>query len=134
MQAVGTKNTGPELVVRKLLFSQGLRYRLHRRDLPGCPDIVFPSRKKAIFVHGCYWHGHGCSKGRAAKSRTEYWGPKLEANRSRDERNLRELRARGWRPLVVWQCELADSRRLLARLMRFVEGGTNSIDKTRTKR
>ena len=134
MKAVGTKDTGPELVVRKLLFAQGLRYRLHRRDLPGRPDIVFPSRRKAIFVHGCFWHGHGCSKGRAAKSRTEYWGPKLQANRARDAKNIDKLQAQGWKTLIVWQCELADTRRLLPHLMRFVEGGTNSIDKTRTKR
>lgn len=134
MQSVKTKNTGPELTVRRALFALGYRFRLHRKDLPGRPDIVLPSRKKAILVHGCYWHGHACPKGRPPNSRTGYWGPKLEANRARDARNLEELQALGWDVLVVWQCELADLAALSRRLKRFVDGGRNSIDKTRTKR
>lgn len=129
MQSVKTKNTGPEQAIRKALFAAGYRYRLHRKDLAGSPDIVFPSRKKAIFVHGCFWHGHECAKGRPSKSRTEYWGPKIEANRARDERNLATLEAQGWETLVVWQCELADFPAAFDRIARFVDGPPNSIDK-----
>lgn len=129
MQSVRTKDTGPEQVIRKALFAAGYRYRLHRKDLPGSPDIVFPSRKKAIFVHGCFWHGHGCAKGQPSKSRTEYWGPKIEANRARDARNLAALQAQGWQTLIVWQCELADFPTAFDRIARFVDGPPNSIDK-----
>lgn len=128
MQSVKTKDTGPEQTVRKALFGAGYRYRIHRKDLPGSPDIVFPSRRKAIFVHGCFWHGHGCAKGRAPKSRTEYWGPKIAANRSRDERNVRDLEALGWQVLAVWQCELADLQTVLDRIVEFVDGAPNPID------
>lgn len=121
MQSVKTKDTGPELTVRRALFAAGYRFRLHRRDLPGCPDIVFPGRKKVVFVHGCFWHGHGCAKGQGSKSRREYWGPKLDANRARDERNLQELRALGWNTLVIWQCELAHMDGLLTRLGTFLK-------------
>ncbi len=134
MQSVKTKDTGPELAVRRALFALGYRYRLHRKDLPGRPDIVLPVRKKAIFVHGCYWHGHGCSKGRLAKSRTDYWGPKLQANRARDALNLKELRSLRWEALVVWQCELSDTVALSRRLKRFVDEPQNARDKSRTKR
>jgi DNA mismatch endonuclease (patch repair protein) len=109
MQSVKTRDTAPELIVRRVLFAQGCRYRLHGKNLPGRPDIVLAGRKKAIFVHGCFWHSHGCAKGRSPKSRVDYWGPKLEANRTRDPRNLRELWELGWDVLVVWQCELADA-------------------------
>lgn len=129
MQSIGTKNTGPEMVIRRALFELGYRYRLHRKDLPGSPDIVFPGRRKAIFVHGCFWHGHGCQKGRAPKSRMEYWGPKIEANRLRDARNLRELAARGWQVLVVWQCDLADLEKALQQIIIFLDEPINAIDK-----
>jgi DNA mismatch endonuclease (patch repair protein) len=122
MQSVKTKDTGPEWVVRRILHGLGYRYRLHRQDLPGSPDIVFPTRRKAIFVHGCFWHGHGCVKGRGAKSRTEYWTPKIENNRARDERNLNELNALGWNVLVLWQCELTNIPELTERLLQFVDG------------
>lgn len=120
MKAVKNKNTGPELVVRKALTGLGYRYRLHRKDLPGSPDIAMIGRKKAIFVHGCFWHGHGCQKGRAPKSKLEYWGPKLKANRERDERKARELRDLGWSVMTVWQCELQDMEGLDARLIDFL--------------
>lgn len=120
MRSVRTSNTGPEWVVRRLLHSHGYRYRLHRKSLPGKPDIVFPSRRKAIFVHGCFWHGHGCAKGRPPKSRLDYWSPKLEANFARDARNLEELRALGWETLTVWQCETKDPQPLLERLRDFL--------------
>lgn len=120
MRSVGTKNTGPELCVRKLLHKLGYRYRLHRHDLPGRPDIVFPGRRKVVFVHGCFWHGHKCSHGRLPRSRTEYWEPKIESNRHRDKECMRRLRASGWSTLVVWQCELKDMSRLRAKLIEFL--------------
>lgn len=121
MKAVKSKNTGPELLVRKLLHSLGFRYRLHRRDLPGTPDIVLPGRRIAIFVHGCYWHGHGCSKGQLAKSNTTFWSDKIRANQVRDARNLAELTAKGWTPVVIWQCELRDLEDLQLRLVRLLQ-------------
>jgi DNA mismatch endonuclease (patch repair protein) len=121
MRAVGTKHTGPELVVRRLLHAEGYRFRLHRKDLPGSPDIVLPGRKKAIFVHGCFWHGHGCAKGRLPKSRKAYWGKKIATNRVRDARNLSSLRRLGWSILVIWQCETKLGTSLKRKLLRFVE-------------
>ena len=121
MKAVGTKNTGPELAVRSLLHQLGYRFRLHRKDLPGTPDIVLPGRKSAIFVHGCFWHGHGCSIGKAPKSKLDYWGPKLLQNKERDTRNVGILRRAGWKVLVVWQCETHSIERLAFRLIDFLE-------------
>lgn len=120
MQSVGTKNTGPELTVRRLLHRLGYRFRLHPKHLPGRPDIALPGRRKAIFVHGCFWHGHGCQKGRAPKSKLEYWGPKLEANRERDARKEGELRALGWDVATVWQCQTEDAESLQATLGEFL--------------
>lgn len=107
MQSVGQKNTGPEVAVRKLLHRLGYRFRLHAKGLPGRPDIVFPSRRKVIFVNGCFWHGHDCAKGRLPKSRPGYWIPKIEANKIRDERIVNELKNAGWESYVIWQCEVA---------------------------
>lgn len=120
MQSIGTRNTGPEMAVRRLLHRLGYRYRLHRRDLPGSPDIVFPSRRAAVFVHGCYWHGHGCAKGRLPKSRLDYWGPKIRVNRKRDSERQKALRRLGWRVLVLWQCEIRDRKSLIARVTQFL--------------
>lgn len=120
MKAVGTRDTGPEITVRRLLHSLGYRYRLYRRDLPGTPDLAFSARQKVIFVHGCYWHGHGCNKGRLPKSRLAYWGPKIAANRARDQRNSKDLRSEGWSALTVWQCELKQPRALVRKLQRFL--------------
>jgi len=120
MRAVKTRDTGPELIVRRLLHSLGYRYRVHRKDLPGKPDVAFLSRRKAIFVHGCFWHGHDCSKGRLPKSRLDYWKPKLNGNRERDRRTEDELRSIGWRVLVIWQCETADLDALALRLREFL--------------
>lgn len=106
MKSVGTRDTGPELLVRRLLHRGGYRYRLHRKDLPGRPDIVFPGRRKAIFIHGCFWHGHECNKGKLPKSRTEYWTTKIKANQDRDARVISRLEDDGWQTLTVWQCEL----------------------------
>lgn len=123
MRSVKTKDTGPEMLVRRLLHRLGYRYRLHARDLPGRPDLVFRSRKKAVFVHGCFWHGHGCAKGKLPKSRLDYWGPKIEGNVARDAAAMRSLRAKGWKPLVVWQCECKSTARLQRRLIKFLDRG-----------
>ena len=120
MQSVGTKDTGTELVVRRLLHRLGYRYRLHQKQLPGRPDIVLPGRKKAVFVHGCFWHGHECQKGRAPKSKLDYWGPKLDANRERDARKEAELRALGWDVATIWQCQTADRQALEKSLVSFL--------------
>lgn len=117
MQQVKGKNTLPEKRVRSLLHKLGYRFRLHRKDLPGTPDIVLPARRVALFVHGCFWHGHGCRIGKLPKSRLDYWGPKIDSNRARDERKEGALAVAGWRVAVVWQCELTDLERLSHRLM-----------------
>lgn len=122
MRAVPTKDTAPERAVRSLLTRNGYRYRLHRRDLPGTPDIVFPGRRKVIFVNGCFWHGHiGCPKGRAPKSRPEYWIPKIARNIEKDQWNLAELAQLGWRALTVWQCELRQPPLLEKKLTKFLK-------------
>jgi DNA mismatch endonuclease (patch repair protein) len=121
MSRVGTKNTAPELIVRKVLHGLGFRFRLHRRELPGTPDIVLPRFKTAIFVHGCFWHGHGCKIGQPPKSRQEYWLPKIERTKVRDIEKARALEARGWRVLEVWQCETRDRAGLAGRLARELE-------------
>lgn len=108
MGRIKGRDTGPEMVVRRLLHRQGYRYRLHARDLPGRPDIVFPKRKLAIFVHGCFWHRHPdpkCKLARLPKSRLDFWLPKLEGNRTRDIENQRRLVAMGWKVLVIWECQ-----------------------------
>lgn len=130
MARIGGKDTAPELIVRRLLHSLGYRFRLYRRDLPGTPDIVFPSRRKAIFVNGCFWHAHGCRIGRPPKSRPEFWEPKLARNRSRDKHNKARLRAMGWKVLTVWQCQTRKPDRLCTRLLSFLgPRGKNSIGK-----
>ncbi len=117
MRAVKSSNTTPELAVRAILSRIAPGYRLHRADLPGKPDIVYGRRKLAIFVHGCFWHGHDCARGsRAPKTNADYWRTKIARNRARDERSLAALAATGWRTLVVYECELKDSARLKTRL------------------
>jgi DNA mismatch endonuclease, patch repair protein len=124
MSAIRSGNTKPEMVVRRLLHGLGYRYRLHRRDLPGTPDLVFPSRRCVVFVHGCFWHRHeDCRLARLPKSRVEFWETKLEGNRQRDQRKVRELVESGWRVLIVWECELADVDALTMRLKSFLDGG-----------
>jgi DNA mismatch endonuclease (patch repair protein) len=113
MRRVKGKDTAPEMTVRRLLTRMGLRYRLHRPDLPGKPDIVMPGRKLAIFVHGCFWHGHDCARGaRAPKANAEYWRAKIARNRARDLDHGAALRARGWRVLTLWECALKDEAAL----------------------
>ena len=122
MSRIKSKNTKPELVVRRLLFSMGYRYRLHYKKLPGRPDLAFLGRKKVIFVNGCFWHGHStCRYGRLPKSRVEYWHAKIEQNRARDKRNTALLEADGWQVLTVWQCETINMKKLAHRLIAFIE-------------
>lgn len=106
MRRVKGSNTKPEMIVRQLLHTRGWRYRLHVKGLPGTPDIVFSSRKAALFVNGCFWHGHTCRLGRLPSSRPEFWVPKIEANRARDQRKTDQLLAAGWRVMTIWQCSL----------------------------
>jgi DNA mismatch endonuclease (patch repair protein) len=123
MRAVKGKDTKPELAVRKLLSAMGHRYRLHRKDLPGNPDVVFPGRRKALFVHGCFWHGHSCKRGdRIPKTNTEYWLAKIAGNRRRDRRVRRLLRAAGWQVLTIWECQLKRPAPLAKRIARFLSG------------
>ncbi len=125
MASVGHKDTGPEMTVRRLLHRMGYRYALHRCDLPGRPDLVFAPRPKVVFVHGCFWHGHGCRKGRLPTTRVEYWSEKIDKNRARDARNVNALQAMGWASCIVWHCETADTDTLKQRLVRFLDGVTS---------
>lgn len=122
MSRVRGKDTRPELRVRRLAHALGYRYRLHRRDLPGRPDLTFAGRRKVIFVHGCFWHRHDCSAGRRTpKTRLDFWEPKLRANRARDEAVLRHLADAGWRSLIIWECETRDAASVAARLKEFLD-------------
>ncbi|MFD0326766.1 very short patch repair endonuclease [Lysobacter gummosus] len=116
MARIRSRDTVPERQVRSLLHRLGFRFRIHRKDLPGTPDIVLPGRRTVIFVHGCFWHGHSCKRGRMPKSRAEYWGPKIETNRRRDALKRRQLRGLGWKVISVWECELKDMDRLRRKL------------------
>ena len=123
MRRVKGRDTSPELKVRRLLTRLGARYRLHRADLPGRPDIVLPGRRLAIFVHGCFWHGHDCPRGaRVPEARRDYWTAKVAGNRARDARNLADLSGAGWRVETIWECELKgrDLPALEARLSRLL--------------
>lgn len=122
MRAVGSKNTGPELALRQRLHQRGYRYRLHVSTLPGTPDLVFPARRKVIFVHGCFWHGHyGCSKAGIPKYNTEYWNNKILTNMKRDTKNIALLYEMGWRVLIVWQCNLRKIYECLEAVTNFLE-------------
>ena len=126
MGAIRSKDTTPELRVRSLVHRLGYRYRLHVRTLPGAPDLVFPRRRKVIFVHGCFWHRHCCKRGQPVpKTRSEYWLPKLEGNRARDLQHRHRLRKLGWDVLVVWECQALPKRIdwLGRRIAAFLESG-----------
>lgn len=113
MAKIRGKDTGPELLVRRAAHALGLRFRLHRRDLPGTPDLVFPGRRIALFVHGCFWHRHpGCRFAYTPKSRIEFWQAKFDANVARDARKLAELSDAGWTVVTIWECETRDQDRL----------------------
>jgi DNA mismatch endonuclease (patch repair protein) len=120
MRGIRSKDTKPEMRVRRLVHGMGYRYRLHDRRIPGTPDIVFRRRRRAIFVHGCYWHGHDCKLGRLPKSRLSFWREKIAANRRRDARVRAEMQALGWSALVLWECELRDEARLASSIKEFL--------------
>lgn len=112
MSRVRGKDTKPEMVVRRLAHRLGYRFRLHRRDLPGSPDLVFPKKEKVIFVHGCYWHRHHCKKATTPKTNVDFWNEKFRRNVERDAENLKSINALGWEPLVIWQCETEHPRKI----------------------
>lgn len=120
MAAIRSRDTVPELTVRKVLHALGYRFRVHVKTLPGKPDIVLPHLHAIIFVHGCFWHLHSCRDGRIPETKRGYWFPKLQGNRLRDQRHRRKLRQLGWRVLTVWDCQTRDCGRLAGRLHRFL--------------
>ncbi|MDW4499157.1 DNA mismatch endonuclease Vsr [Sulfitobacter sp. D35] len=123
MRRVRNRDTKPELLVRHLVHGMGYRYRLHRRDLPGSPDLVFISRRKVIFVHGCFWHRHAdpdCKLARLPKSKLDFWESKLETNRERDERNVARLKELGWDVLIIWECQTINRDKLKALIEEFL--------------
>jgi DNA mismatch endonuclease (patch repair protein) len=125
MGRVGARNSKPEMVVRRLVHAQRYRFRLHRRNLPGTPDLVLPRLRKVIFVHGCFWHRHpGCHRTTSPKTRAVFWATKFEHNTERDARKERELKALGWEVLIVWECETFDAAVLVRRLAAYLSEST----------
>lgn len=123
MRQIRSKNTRPELLVRRLIYSLGYRYRLHRPDLPGKPDLVFAGRKKVIFIHGCFWHAHAkCSRARMPNTNPDYWVKKIARNVERDKNSSLKLESAGWKVLIVWECELRRSARLEEKIKEFLNG------------
>lgn len=121
MRAIKSCNTKPEMIVRRCAHGLGYRYSLKRRDLPGSPDLAFVSRRKAVFVHGCFWHGHDCKRGaRMPSANAAYWSAKIGRNAARDKASISGLKALGWSSLVIWECELRDGAALSQRLSRFL--------------
>ena len=128
MRRIKSTDTMAELAVRRMLHRSGYRFRLYRDDLPGKPDLVLPRYRTALFVHGCFWHGHaGCIDGHSPKSNTAYWTPKLERNRRRDAEALQQLTARGWRVVVIWECETRHVDRLCERLAAIPQASSAAI-------
>ena len=122
MAAITGKNTKPEMIVRRATHRLGYRYVVHQKDLPGRPDLVFPSRRKIVFVHGCFWHMHKCRYGRVAPAtNTEFWRTKRNGNVARDARNVAALRRLGWSVLIVWECHIREIEPLISRIVRFLE-------------
>jgi len=120
MSRIRKTDTKPELKVRRIVHRLGYRFRLYRRDLPGCPDIVLPRHRKVIFVHGCWWHRHNCRLGRRSpKSRQQYWIPKLQANKERYKKNQLALQRQGWKVLVIWKCQTRNTKKLIDKLSKF---------------
>ena len=123
MSRIQGKDTKPEMIVRKMVHALGYRYRLHVRSLPGCPDLVFPSRHKVIFVHGCFWHRHHCKYGRVTPAtRKSFWQKKLQGNKDRDQKNQRLLRNQGWKILTLWECQTKKPETLPDRIVKFLDG------------
>ena len=120
MSRIRGRDTQPELLVRRQVHGMGYRYRLYRKDLPGRPDLVFPGRRKVIFVHGCFWHQHDCPRGRRPSSNRTFWDAKLDRNAARDRENIEALEGLGWSVLVIWECEIRDRDRLAARVSAFL--------------
>lgn len=126
MRQIKSRDTKPELIVRKAAHRLGYRFRLHRKDLPGKPDLAFPGRRKIVFVHGCFWHQHNdgkCRHGKPPQSNKGYWGQKLANNVARDERNRETLGKLGWQVLIIWECEVTDPEALARRLTHFLDHG-----------
>lgn len=122
MRRIRSRDTSPEMLVRHFVYKLGFRFRLHAPNLPGRPDLVFPSLRKVIFVHGCFWHRHNhCPLARLPKSRLDFWIPKLEQNRIRDANNRRALTRHGWASLVIWECELRDPIKVMFKTLMFLE-------------
>ena len=129
MARIRSKNTKPEMTVRRLLHALGYRFRLHVRALPGSPDLVFPSRKKVIFVHGCFWHAHGrCRLANSPKSQSAYWTEKFLRNKQRDKANLTRLRKQGWKVFVIWECETKNEAAIVPKIIKFVGARLDSKD------
>lgn len=134
MSAIGGKDTTPERVVRSILHRKGCRFALHRKDLPGKPDIVMPSRNLIVLVHGCFWHMHNCRRGRSTPaSNAKFWREKRLATKARDRRTLAALRRAGWRVVVVWECETRDTGRLSRRLSRLIQQRESAADLRKSK-
>ena len=133
MRAIRSKGMKPELAVRSLVHRLGYRFRIHRKDLPGKPDLVFSSRRKVIFVHGCFWHVHNCRKAHTPKSNIEYWQPKLQRNKARDLKNLEILHEDNWETLIVWECEVEYRPALEDRLKKFLGETPNKFNRVRTQ-
>lgn len=129
MSRIRKANTKPEMIVRRAAHGLGYRFRLHKRNLPGTPDLVFARRRKVIFVHGCFWHQHGgCRHAMMPRTRTKYWVPKLARNVERDAETLCRLSDQGWRALVLWECEVKDPERLNRLLRKFLDGAPEELD------
>jgi DNA mismatch endonuclease (patch repair protein) len=120
MAAIKGKDTKPEKLLRSLLHKAGYRFRKNYPSLPGKPDVAFTKKKKVIFMHGCFWHNHGCPNGMMPRSRTSYWHPKLLANKQRDKRNIRKLQRAGWSVMVVWECQILETDLLFKKITKFL--------------
>lgn len=129
MSRVRSKDTRPEMLLRRGLHSRGFRFRLHRRDLPGTPDLVFVALRAVIFVHGCFWHGHGCRKSMLPTTRTEFWSSKIQANQVRDQLALQRLHSAGWRTLVVWECRIARNKDSAEEVLEEVSDWLDTLDR-----
>lgn len=128
MSQIKGKNTKPEMIVRRLVYSLGYRYRLHVKSLPGNPDLVFSSRKKVIFVHGCFWHRHNCKYGKPKPAtRKNFWEKKLQGNVQRDKVNIIELEKQGWKVLVIWECEIKNIENVMERIINFLNITTHNV-------